>query len=61
VSVLYYLDAFCPVPLAAGPFALLAENPPAAVAALGLAAVSAALLVLAARRFRRMEVAYAEE
>jgi hypothetical protein len=61
LSVCYYLNGLAPVPVAAGPFALLAENPSPWLAVPGLLLLAAALLVLSARRFRKIEVLYAED
>lgn len=61
ITIYHYLRALCPVPVAEGPFALLAEPPSAWLAVPGLLAVSAVLLALAARRMRRLEIDYGEE
>jgi hypothetical protein len=50
LSVSYHLTSFYPVPVASGPFAMLAEPTPPLLAILGLLVVSAVLLTLAAWR-----------
>lgn len=61
LSVFTYLHAFFPVPVDADTFALLAESPPPWLAVPALLVLSAVLLALSARRFRRLEVLYAED
>ena len=61
LSVAYYLHALVPVPVTAGPFALLAEPPPAWLAVPGLLLLSAVLLAISMTRIRRIEVAYSED
>jgi len=58
ISVIHYLQSLCPVPVPHGPFALPAEPTPAGLALLGLLVLAAALLLLAARRARRLEILY---
>lgn len=60
-SVIYYLKALSPVPISEGPFALLADPPPAVLSVLGLLLVVAALLAVAGWRARRMEIRYSED
>ncbi|HUO86258.1 MAG TPA: hypothetical protein VM617_02620 [Thermoanaerobaculia bacterium] len=61
LSVIHYLGALVPVPVAEGPFALIGEAPPAWLALTGLLAFAAVLLALTMRRVRRMEVLYGED
>ena len=61
ISVIHYLQSLCPVPVPHGPFALPAEPTPGWLAILGLLVLVAALLVLAARRARRLEVLYSAD
>jgi hypothetical protein len=60
-SVIHPLQSLCPVPVVHGPWALPAEPISAPVAVGSLLALSAVLLVLAARKARRLEVLYAGE
>lgn len=60
ISVLYWLQSLCPVPVSAGPFSLPAEPAPAWLAVLVLLGQVALFLALAARRLRRLDVAYSE-
>lgn len=59
ISVIHHLQSLCPIPVPKGPFALPAEPTPAPLAILGLLAVAAVLLGVAARRARKIEVLYA--
>ncbi len=59
-SVIYYLTSLCPVPLALGPIAIVATPVAAPLAILGLAALAAAMLTLAMRRARDLEIDYAD-
>jgi ABC-type transport system involved in multi-copper enzyme maturation permease subunit len=61
ISVIHHLQSLCPFPVPKGPFALPAEPTPAWLAAPGVLVLAAVLLWLAARRARRLEVAYAAE
>lgn len=61
LTVVHWLHGLVPVPVSEGPFALLAEAPPAWLAAPGLIAFAAVLLAIATWRFRRMEVLYADD
>lgn len=61
LSVIHPLQSLCPVPVARGPWALPGEPMAAPTAILSLLVLSALLLVLAARRARRLEVTYAGE
>lgn len=58
LSVIHHLQSLCPVPVPARVFALPGEPTPAPLAIGGLLALVAVLLVLAARRARRLEVSY---
>ncbi|HWC00883.1 MAG TPA: ABC transporter permease [Bryobacteraceae bacterium] len=63
-SVIFYLKSLVPVQVpvtgAAALIAVAAEPTPAWIAILGLLAVSALILYLAARRARRLEISYGE-
>lgn len=61
ISVVHYLQSLCPVPVSQGPLALPTEATSAPIATLGLLALVAALLWLAMRRVRRVELQYAED
>lgn len=61
LSIVLYLTSLCPVPLAFGPIAILAEPIAKPVAILGLTALAAALLAWSMRRARHLEVDYGEE
>lgn len=58
ISVIHYLHSLVPVPVDEGPFAILAEPTPAWIAIPSLFVVTLAVLVLAGRRARRMEIKY---
>lgn len=61
ITIYHYLRALCPVPVAEGPFELLAEPPSPGLAILGLLVLAAVLLALAARRLKTFEIDYGEE
>jgi hypothetical protein len=61
LSVIHYLQALCPVPLAEGPFALLSDAPSRWVSIGGLLALTAVLLGVSMLRIRRLEVVYLDE
>jgi ABC-type transport system involved in multi-copper enzyme maturation permease subunit len=61
LSVIHYLQALCPVPLSEGPLALLSDAPSRLVSITGLLGLAVVLLVVAALRIRRMEVAYLDD
>ncbi len=61
ISVIHYLQSLCPIPLTAGPFALPAEPTPTPLAIGGLLLLIAALLFLATRGARKLQVLYAGE
>jgi hypothetical protein len=58
VSVIYYLQSLCPVPLPSGPFAILADPSPAWIAVLGLLGLTLAVIGVAGLSIRRMEISY---
>jgi ABC-type transport system involved in multi-copper enzyme maturation permease subunit len=60
VSIIYYVQSFCPVPFDHGPLAVLAAAPPAWVAIPGVLLVSAILLAVSAWKIRTMEINYEE-
>lgn len=59
ISVIHYLQSLVPVPMSEGPFAVLAEPTPAWIAVPSLFLFTAAVLFLASRYIRRMEISYA--
>lgn len=61
ISVIHHLQSLCPLPIPRGPFALPAEPTPPILAVPGVLLLAALLLWVAARRARRLEVAYAAE
>lgn len=61
VSVSHYLQSLCPVPFDEGPLAILADAPSPWISIPGLFVVSAVLLVVSARRIRKMEISYEED
>jgi ABC-type transport system involved in multi-copper enzyme maturation permease subunit len=61
LTMIHYLDSLLPVPHSTGVFALLAEPEPLAIALLLPLALSAALIVVACRKVRRMEISYGVE
>lgn len=61
LSIAYYVRSLSPVPVAEGPFAILAANPEPWVAIPGLLVVLAVLLWAGAWRLRGMEVLYGED
>ncbi|HXO22011.1 MAG TPA: hypothetical protein VOA87_19010 [Thermoanaerobaculia bacterium] len=61
ISIIYYLQALCPVHLSEGPFALLADATSPWLAVPGLFVVTAALLAISAWKVRRMEISYEED
>ena len=58
MTVIYYLQQLSPVPVPDSPFAIPAEPTPAYIAVPGLLIVSAALLAVAARKLRCIEINY---
>jgi ABC-type transport system involved in multi-copper enzyme maturation permease subunit len=61
ISVIHYLKSLCPVAVSEGPFALIAEPARPVAAVLGVLALSAALVTVAALAIRRVEVTYGDE
>lgn len=61
VTVLHYLHSLCPVPVADGPMALLADPASPWVAVPGLLLLAGVLVALSARKIRGMEVKYEED
>ena len=58
VSVIHYLNSLAPVPVAQGPFAVVAEPTPAWIAVPSLLIVTALVLAAASYRIRRLEIKY---
>jgi ABC-type transport system involved in multi-copper enzyme maturation permease subunit len=61
ISVIHYLHSLSPVPVPEGPFAMVAESTPAYLSIPGLLIFTAAVLVIASYRIRRMEINYGGE
>lgn len=61
ISVIHYLQSLVPVPMSEGPFAVLAEPTPGWIAVPSLFLFTAAVLFVASRHIRRMEISYAGE
>jgi ABC-type transport system involved in multi-copper enzyme maturation permease subunit len=61
LSVVHYLGSLEPVPISQGPFALMAQPVAPWLAVLALLAAAAALVLVAARATRRLEVTYSAE
>ena len=61
ISVIYYLQSLCPFQIPQGPVAILAEPSPLWLAVPGIIGVTVVLLVIAARRARRLEIMYGAE
>lgn len=61
ISVIHYLNSLTPVPLAEGPFAVVADPTPAWIAIPSMLVVTLVVLVLAAHRIRHMEIHYGSE
>lgn len=61
ISVIYYLESLCPVPIPEGPITILAEPAPFWLAVPGLFALTILVLVIAGFWVNRMEVSYSEE
>src|SRR5215510_9226886 len=61
ISVIHYLNSLVPVPISEGPFAVVAEPPPAWISIPGLLIVTAIVLIAAGSRIRRMEIRYGSE
>lgn len=58
LTVVHYLNSLLPVPASTGPFALLADPEPLALAILLPLALSAGVVFFAARRVRMLEISY---
>lgn len=61
ISVIHYLQSFCPVPMSEGPFAILADAPSPWVSIPGLLLLTAVFVAISAWRIRGMEISYEEE
>jgi ABC-type transport system involved in multi-copper enzyme maturation permease subunit len=61
ISVIHYLHSLAPVPVPEGPFAMVAEPTPAYYSIPGLLIFTAAVLVIASYRIRRMQITYGGE
>ena len=61
VSVIHYLNSLVPVPVAEGPFAVVAEPTPAWIAIPSMLVVTILVLILAAYRIRHMEIRYGSD
>jgi hypothetical protein len=59
VSVIHYLNSLVPVRMSEGPFAVLVEPTPAWISVPSLIVFTMAVLFLAVRNIRRMEISYA--
>jgi ABC-type transport system involved in multi-copper enzyme maturation permease subunit len=60
ISVIYYLQSLCPVPVSEGPLATLTDKPAPWVAILGLLVLAVVLVAISAWRIRTMEISYDE-
>ncbi len=60
VSVIHYLQSLCPVPIPAGPLAVMADAPSPWVAIPGLLVLALALVTISALKIRNMEITYDE-
>lgn len=61
LTITHYLQSLFPVPIPAGPLAVLSDAPAPWVAILGLIALSAVLVVISGLRVRNIEVHYEED
>jgi ABC-type transport system involved in multi-copper enzyme maturation permease subunit len=61
ISIVHYLHSLMPIPVPEGPFAMVADPTPAYLSIPGLLVVTAAVLVFASFRIRRMEISYGGE
>lgn len=61
ISIVHYLHTLAPVPVPEGPLATVAETTPPWISVPSLLLFTAAVLVLAAVRIRRMEIRYGTE
>jgi ABC-type transport system involved in multi-copper enzyme maturation permease subunit len=60
ISVIYYLESLCPVPIPEGPITLLAEPAPFWLAVPGIVILTVFLLLVSSFRARQMEILYGE-
>lgn len=60
ISIIHYVQSFCPVPFDQGPLAILTAAPSPWVSIPGVILVSAALLAVSAWKIRTMEINYEE-
>jgi ABC-type transport system involved in multi-copper enzyme maturation permease subunit len=61
ISIVHYLHSLVPVPVSEGPFAMVADPTPSYISIPGLLVLTAAVLILASFRIRRMEIMYGSE
>lgn len=61
ISVIHYLNSLLPVPVAEGPFAVVADPTPAWIALPSMLGVTILVLILAAVRIRHMEIRYGSD
>ncbi len=61
ISVIHYLKGLYPLPMSEGPFAVVAQPPPAWVSVTGLIGLSVVVLVLSSLYVRKLEVRYGED
>ena len=61
ISVIHYLNSLTPVPVAEGPFAVVAEPTPVWIAVPSMLVVTLLVLILAAYRIRHMEIRYGSD
>jgi ABC-type transport system involved in multi-copper enzyme maturation permease subunit len=61
ISVIYYLESLCPVPVSLGPIGIPADAPSPWLAIPGLFLLTAVLLAISARKIKRLEISYEED
>lgn len=61
LSVIYYLKGLCPIPISEGPFAVVAQPPPAWLSVMGLLLVTLLVLGAASVVVRRLQIRYTED
>ena len=61
ISVVHYLKGLVPVPMSEGPFAVVADPPPAIVSIFGLLLLTVVAVAVAGVLLRRMEIRYGED
>jgi ABC-type transport system involved in multi-copper enzyme maturation permease subunit len=61
ISVIHYLKGLVPVPMSEGPFAVVADPPPAIVSIVGLLVFAVVAVAIASLLLRRMEIRYGED